>query len=83
MASQNACCFLRSFKNVPQTTDLPHGKHLVMWFIVNSFYPINLSSIDNTIYFLYYQWSNNVMLNGEEELTWTQLFEHWLVLTQG
>ena len=54
-----------------------------MWFIVNSFYPINLSSIDNTIYFLYYQWSNNVMLNGEEELTWTQLFEHWLVLTQG
>ena len=23
------------------------------------------------------------MLNGDEELTWTQLFEHWLVLTQG
>ena len=55
----------------------------VMWFIVSSFYPINLSSIDNTIYFLYYQWSNNVMSNREEELTWAQLFERWLVLTQG
>ena len=51
MASQNAGCFLRSLKNVPQTTDLPHGKHLVMWFIVSSFYPINFCSIDNTIYF--------------------------------
>ena len=81
MALQNAGCFLRSLKNVPQTRDLPHGKHLVMWLIVSSFYPINLSSIDNTKYFLYYQWSNNVMSNREEELTWAQLFERWLVLT--
>ena len=37
---------------------------------VSSFYPINFSRIDNTIFFyIYYQWSNNVMSNKKEVQT--------------